>query len=357
MTIIAGPAANNDNATTSMASPLALDVLANDIAAVGTMLDAASVDLDPGLAGQQTSFTIASEGTFMDNGSGIVTFVPTSGFVGTSTASYTVDDNLGATSNAATITVIVDPIPPVAEDDSAVTPLETDVSVPVLINDHDPRGDTLVIHSVTQPVGGSVTFTPQGSVIYTPNTGFFGPDTFMYTIENSNGGTDTATVSVTVGSPASASHPPVAVADASTTPQDTPVTIPVLPNDYDLDADPLSIVAVDTITTQGGAAVVNDNGTPGDPTDDTIDYIPAPGFVGTDTFTYTVDDGNGGADTAVVSVAVTDLVANPVPTAIGDGATTPHDVAVMIDVLANDSHPTPEPLTITTLTDGVHGTV
>ena len=68
---------------------------------------------------------------------------------------------------------------------------------------------------------------------------------------------------------------------------------------------------------------INDNGTPGDPTDDFIDYTPAAGFAGTDTFTYTIGDGNGGTDTATVTVTVN----NAAPVAIDDAVSTPTDTA------------------------------
>ena len=361
ITVTEGPVANNDEASTCSNNPVTLDVLSNDIAGVGRTLAVATVDLNPGAPGRQTSFDVADQGTFAVDNNGIVTFTPEEDFVGMSTASYTVDNDQGIASNAATITVTTSPVP-VAEDDSTATPFETAVAVPVLVNDQDPNDNLLEILSVTDPVNGTVTFTPQGTVIYTPNSGFFGADTFTYRIAtpNSNGCTDMATVTVTVGNLGAPppSHPPTAVADASTTPQDTPVAIPVLPNDYDIDGDTLTIIAVDPVTTEDGTASVNDRGTPDNPTDDFIDYTPAPGFVGHDTFTYTIDDGNGNTDTAIVTVRVTALGADPVPNAAGDSATTQPGVPVPIPVLLNDSHPTPmEPLTITTLTDGAHGTV
>ena len=108
---------------------------------------------------------------------------------------------------------------------------------------------------------------------YTPAAGFAGTDTFTYTIYDGNGGTDTATVTVTVNNAA-----PVADDDAATTPTDTLVNIDVLANDTDPNSDPLTITAV---TVPGnGTAVINDGGTPLDPSDDTIDYTPAAGFAG-----------------------------------------------------------------------------
>jgi len=91
--------------------------------------------------------------------------------------------------------------------------------------------------------------------------------------------------------------PPDAVDDSATTDIDTPATIDVLANDSDPEDDPLDVIAV----TQGsnGSVVINP--------DDTVTYMPTtPGFLGTDTFTYTISDGNGGEDTATVTLTVRD---------------------------------------------------
>lgn len=102
-------------------------------------VDAATVDLDPSTPGQQTTIVVVSQGTFTTNGAGHVTFTPQSGFVGVSTVTYTVNDNDGATSNAANISVTVNN-PPTALADSALTQLDTAVSFSVTDNDSDTGG-------------------------------------------------------------------------------------------------------------------------------------------------------------------------------------------------------------------------
>ena len=87
---------------------------------------------------------------------------------------------------------------------------------------------------------------------------------------------------------------PVAVDDAASTAQGTPITISVLANDSDADSDPLTVISVDGLV--NGTAMIN-NG-------QTITYTPHPSFSGTDTFTYTISDGQGGTATATVSITV-----------------------------------------------------
>lgn len=95
---------------------------------------------------------------------------------------------------------------------------------------------------------------------------------------------------------------PVANDDSATTDEDTPININVLANDSDANGDNLSL----TILTapNNGSAVVDNNDTPNDLTDDFITYTPDPNFNDNDSFTYQVDDGNGGINTATVEVTV-----------------------------------------------------
>ncbi len=73
-----------------------------------------------------------------------------------------------------------------------------DGSNDVLNNDTDPDNDTLTVTGNTQPANGSLTLNPNGSFDYTPDADFFGSDSFDYTVSDGKGGTDTATVTITV---------------------------------------------------------------------------------------------------------------------------------------------------------------
>jgi hypothetical protein len=89
-------------------------------------------------------------------------------------------------------------------------------------------------------------------------------------------------------------HPPVAQPDAASTVEKAPVQISVLANDSDIDGGVLTVVGVD-VPAHGTA-------TPG--TGGTVSYVPVHGYVGADTFTYTVSDGQGGTATGTVTVKV-----------------------------------------------------
>ena len=197
----------------------------------------------------------------------------------------------GAVSAIQTTTVNINPVndAPIAFDDSTSTNEDTPVTVNVVANDTDVEGDPLTVSAVTQGTNGAVTFGG-GTVTYTPNPNFNGPDSFTYTVSDGNGGTDTATVDVTVNT---VNDAPVGVDDTASTNEDTPVSVNVVSNDTDVEGDPLTVSAV----TQGTNGTVTFAG-------GTVTYTPNANFSGPDTFTYTVSDGNGGTDTATVDVTV-----------------------------------------------------
>ena len=241
----------------------------------------------------------------------------------------------GGTVVIADLTVLPD-LPPVAVNDSITTPGNTAVTVTVKANDSDPEADPLTVTSVTNGTNGTVAIVG-GNPVYTPNPTFHGTDTFTYTISDGNGGTATATVTVTVQN-----RPPVAVNDSVSTPGNTAVTVAVLTNDSDPNGDTLTVTSV-TTGTNGTVAIVG-----GLPV-----YTPNAAFRGVDTFTYTISDGQGGNATATVTVTV----ANRPPVAVTDSVTTPVNTAITVSVLTNDSDPNGDPVTVTAVTNGVHGTV
>jgi Ca2+-binding RTX toxin-like protein len=89
--------------------------------------------------------------------------------------------------------------PPQAVDDSATTLQNEAVNIDVLANDSDADGDNLSLSIDTSPSNGTVVVT-DGAIAYTPNNNFTGNDQFTYAIDDGNGGTATAAVSVTVNS-------------------------------------------------------------------------------------------------------------------------------------------------------------
>jgi VCBS repeat-containing protein len=264
-----------------------------------------------------------------------------------------------------------------AVDDSITTDEDTPVTVAapgVLDNDSGlTAGDTLAVTTVdTRGTKGNVTaWDADGSFTYDPNgqfedleAGNSTTDSFTYTLSDGHGGTDVATVTITINGvyDTPENNRPMAVDDTATTDEDNPIAAAapgVLINDSDPDVgDTLTVTSVDTSGTLG-AVTFNPNGS--------YTYDPNGQFEGlsdgnstTDSLTYTVSDGNGGTDTATVTVTVNGV--NDVPVAVDDTATTDEDNPVAVaapGVLVNDSDPdVGDTLTVTTVnTIGTVGAV
>ena len=232
-----------------------------------------------------------------------------------------------------TTTTTLPPWLPTALDDAATTDEDVAVTVDVLANDSDNDGDldptTLIVSQA--PLAGSTTVVSPG-IIYTPDPDTNGVDTFDYQICDLGGRCSTATVTVTV---ASINDAPVAVDDPTTTVEDTPLTIDVLANDTDIDdgLDP-GTLAVTGSPTLGTATLV---GT-------LITYAPNPNASGTDSFGYQICDTTGACATATVNVVISPV--NDPPDAVDDTVSGTQRADAIIDVLANDTDPEGDALTV-----------
>ena len=272
------PVAGDDVATTPEDTPVIIDVLGNDS------------DVD----GDDLTVTAASSpnGDVTINPDGTLTFTPDENYNGPAEITYTVEDGNGG-SDEGTVSVDVTPVndDPVAGDDVATTPEDTPVIIDVLGNDSDVDGDDLTVTAASSP-NGDVTINPDGTLTFTPDENYNGPAEITYTVEDGNGGSDEGTVSVDV---TPVNDAPVAEDDAATTDFETPVVIPVLGNDSDVDGDDLTVTAA---SSPNGDVTINPDGT--------LTFTPDAGFEGPTTIDYTISDGNGGTDDATVAVTVND---------------------------------------------------
>jgi hypothetical protein len=232
-----------------------------------------------------------------------------------------------------------------AADDRGRTLSNTPIFLNVLSN--DARG--LRIASVTNGTNGTVTINDNGTpddptddfLVYTPNPGFTGSDSFSYTARDAQGNEFTASVAVAVRNPSPARD------DSIATPPNEPVNIRVLDNDG-------RGLRISSVTNgANGIVTINDNGTPNDPSDDFLVYTPNPDFQGEDEFTYTAIDALGNPYEAIVSVKVDPNR----PNAADDEISTTPGQDLVINVLGNDSDPNRQALRIVSVTQGLRGTV
>ena len=256
--------------------------------------------------------------------------------------------------------------PPDAVDDGFTTDEDTLLSDNVLTNDSDPDvGDTLTVTEVNgsaADVGSQITLTSgalltlnsDGTFDYDPNGAFeslnngeTAMDSFSYAISDGNGGTDSATVNITIDG-VTDNSPPDAVDDGFTTDEDTLLSDNVLTNDSDPDVgDTLTVTEVNgsaadvgsQITLTSGALLTLNS-------DGTFDYDPNGAFeslnngeTAMDSFSYAISDGNGGTDSATVNITIDGVTDNSPPDAVDDGFTTDEDTLLSDNVLTNDSDP------------------
>jgi parallel beta-helix repeat protein len=233
------------------------------------------------------------------------------------------------------------PIPPTANDDTAVTAENTPVTIDVAHNDTDPNGNLVLTSANTvcstcaDPGSGTLVNHVDGTFTYTPNTDFNGEDSFVYEICDTDPLCDTATVFITVTPP---NDPPTAYDDpSSTTDEDTEVIIDVATNDTDPDGNLDANSANSSCASGSSGCLGAANGSMSDNGDGTITYTPNADFNGTDSFIYEICDTYGLCDTATVTITVTSLPDPPV--ANNDPVSTIEDTPVTFNVAANDSDP------------------
>ncbi|MFQ5593543.1 MAG: Ig-like domain-containing protein, partial [Anaerolineae bacterium] len=328
----AGVDAVDDIATTPEDTAASIAVLANDTTITGTLAVISVSQPEHGA-------TVIADTTH-------ITYMPAANYNGSDSFTYTASDGLQS-ADTATVSVVVDPVndAPDARDDQVTLDEDTTVDIQALSNDVDADGDSLSVSGLGQPAHGRVILRPDGSLRYTPTANYNGPDSFSYTIRDGQGGADTATVEVTVDP---INDVPGALDDSVTTDEDTPIDIHVLANDGDVEGDALTVVSF----TQGQHGTVISN------TDGSLRYTPDPDYNGADDFTYTTDDGQGGTDSAAVTVTI-----NPVddpPEGVRDATILETQTAqtsvrthtalateAEIDVLRNDVNPDGAQLQVT----------
>jgi cyclophilin family peptidyl-prolyl cis-trans isomerase len=258
----------------------------------------------------------AQDGTVVRASIGLgILYTPASNFIGRDTFTYSIRDTQGAVSTTATVTVNVVELndPPTANDDSfpaagtIILEDSTDIELNVLANDSTAPdvGEVLTITGASTPAsGGVVTLINNATALqYSPAANFFGQDTFTYTVTDGNGGTDTASVTVTV---TGTNDPPTANDDSGAsfrvTQNSSNNILDLLANDSIApdEGETLTITGVSNVSTGATVTISNDSMS--------VVYSPATDSLGDDTFTYTIDDGNGGTDTATVTVDVVEFI-------------------------------------------------
>ena len=277
------------------------------------------------------------------------------------TFTYTITDGAGGdVSGLVTVTVKGVNDPPIARADQASFNEDSGaLAINLLANDSDPERNTLAVTAVQNTNTKGIVKLINGSVFYQPGPAFANlthgdraKDSFSYTVKDKNGGSASALVSVDI---VGRNNMPSAVDDKATfNEDDAPRVINVLANDSDSESTSLSIQAVNSSNTIG--VLTFDGETVKYAPGDTFDFLKA-GQQVQDEFEYTVSDGDGGMQVAKVSITV--IGGNDAPRAMKDVALYDEDDgANVLNLVANDSDPEQDPLSIESIdTSGTSGKV
>src|SRR5207344_3369561 len=115
-------------------------------------------------------------------------------------------------------------------------------------NDTDVDSVTLSATLVSSTTNGTLSFNADGSFTYTPNSDFFGSDSFTYQVNDGELDSGLATVSITINA---VNDAPVASDDSYSVDEDNTLTVPApgtLGNDTDVDSVTLSAMLVSSTT-------------------------------------------------------------------------------------------------------------
>lgn len=278
------------------------------------------------------------------NSDGSFTYTANANGTGNDTFLYKANDGQ-LNSNLGTVTIHLNHLV-IARNDFFFTTVNGNISGNVLSNDSDSDGDPITSQLLTGVAHGSLTLNSNGTFNYTPNAGYFGPDTFTYKTNDGyeDGGTATVTLRM--------DRPPTAADDSYTIRQNTTLEVlmpGVLGNDSDIDTPLFGDTLYSQLVTSPthGSLTLASNGY--------IQYVPALGFVGTDSFTYQVNDGMLAGNIAQVTINV-----KGAPVALPDTYST---LGTMISVgaaqgvLANDTTPNMSPLSAQLVSNPLNGSL
>lgn len=284
------PVANSDTASVSAAGSATVPVTGNDMDADGT-INPATVAVTSG----------PTCGTAVPNGSGGVLYTNTNVNCTSDLFAYTVRDNDGLTSNAATVAITINPVPPVAVNDTGSVVAGSSVTIPVTTNDTDVDGtiNGATVAVTSGPTCGTAAPDGAGGMLYTNTDVTCTADSFTYTVQDDDGLTsNAATVLLGINN-----APPVAVDDQVELVVGSALNIRVTANDTDVDG--TVVLTSVTIVTNPTCGTVSVDGTGG------VWYTNTDTSCAGDTFSYTIQDDDG--VTSLPAAVVIGVVAVPPP--------------------------------------------
>ncbi|WP_395377680.1 Ig-like domain-containing protein [Marinicella sp. W31] len=268
--------------------------------------------------GDNLTFTVATqpaEGSLSGTPPNLI-YAPDTDYNGSDSFTFTVNDGT-VDSASATISITVDPIndQPTATAQSLNT--DEDIALNITLAGNDIDGDNLTFSVASGPANGSISGTPP-NITYTPSTDFNGNDSFTFVANDGTVNSSPATISIAV---AAQNDQPTATAQSVNVDEDDSVNITLAGNDVDGDNLTFTVASQPTDGSLSG-------------TPPNLTYAPDTDFNGSDSFTFTVNDGT--VDSVAATVSITIDAANDQPTATAQSLNTNEDIALNITLAGND---------------------
>jgi hypothetical protein len=226
-----------------------------------------------------------------------------------------VQSTVGLVAELAGVQVATENQPPVANPQSVVT--SQDTSKAITLSGSDPDADPLTYSLTANPSHGTLTGTAP-SLVYTPNSGYQGPDAFTFTVNDGELTSAPATVSITV---TAVNQPPVATPQSVTLAEDTSLAITLSGSDGDNDVLAYQVASNPLHGLLSGTAP-------------NLTYTPVANYHGPDSFSFRVNDGKVNSSPATVGITVTPV--NDQPVANGQTLATPYNTPVAITLSGSD---------------------
>ena len=264
-----------------------------------------------------------------------LTYTPDADWHGQDSFAFTAADG-AVTAAPAVVTINVTPVndAPLAAAQTVFT--DEDAAVPVVLTGSDPDGDAVTPTITIQPEHGTLSGTAP-NLTYIPAADFHGTDRFEFSLDDGMAPPSTAIITIVV-SPVN--DRPVAAAVDVVTAEEAAAAVTLTATDAD--GDPLSF----TVTAQPVHGTLSGSA-PG------LVYTPNPNWHGTDTLTFTANDGTGDSPPAAVTLTVTPV--NDAPTTAGQALATSEDTAVAVTLAGTDVDG--DPLTFAVTEPPVHGSL
>jgi LPXTG-motif cell wall-anchored protein len=284
--------------------------------------------------GDSLTYSKASDpthGTVVVNEDGTWTYTPSKDFSGTDSFTVKVDDGHGG--SATSLVMIKVNTPPMAVDDFKAINQDNSAVIDVLGNDIDVDKDLLSVITVSQPQHGKAVVNGDGTITYTPNTGYSGTEDFTYTISDGHNGTATAHVTIKVNAI------PVIPSFYKEVNVNSQLRDKVIASDADIE-DVLTYAKASNPS--HGSVVVNADGS--------YVYTPDTDYVGYDSFTIIVSDDHGGTAISTINIRI-----NSIPTLTNYDEKADFNKTVSDKLVGEDKDG--DRLTYSKISDPSHGTV